>query len=70
MILTSRAFLSGSNQAVSHFAWWAGTSRLTNLSGQLLGAHVAHAGLMIFWAGAMILFETSHLRIDQPRKLD
>jgi photosystem II CP43 chlorophyll apoprotein len=25
-----------------------------------------HAGLMVFWAFAMVLFETSHLRTDQP----
>jgi photosystem II CP43 chlorophyll apoprotein len=27
---------------------------------KLLGAHVAHAGLIVFWAGAMNLFEVAH----------
>ena len=37
------------------FAWWAGNARLINVSGKLLGAHVAHAGIMVFWTGAMML---------------
>jgi photosystem II CP43 chlorophyll apoprotein len=49
----------------SGFAWWAGNARLTNLSGQLLGARDATIGLMVFWAGAMVLFETSHLQAAQ-----
>jgi photosystem II CP43 chlorophyll apoprotein len=37
-----------------------GNARLINVSGKLLGAHVAHAGLNGILAGAMILFEVSH----------
>ena len=44
----------------------AGNTRLMNLSGRLLGAHVAHAGLIVFWAGAMTLFELSHFNPDLP----
>lgn len=62
----SRSILSSSSQDRSGFAWWAGNARLTNLSGQLLGAHVAHAGLMVFWAGAMTLFECGHFVQDKP----
>jgi len=53
-------------QVVSGYAWWAGNARFVNLSGQLLGAHVAHAGLQVFWAGAMTLFEVNHLRGEKP----
>jgi photosystem II CP43 chlorophyll apoprotein len=46
--------------------WWAGNARLVNLSGQLLGAHIAHAGLIILWAGAMTFFELSCYNIERP----
>ena len=57
---------AGRDQESSGFAWWAGNARLINLSGKLLGAHVAHAGLIVFWAGAMTLFEVAHFVPDKP----
>ncbi len=47
-------------------SWLSGNARLTHLSGQLLGAHVAHAGLIVFWAGAMTLFELDRFNPQQP----
>nr|AJM90117.1 PSII 43 kDa protein [Cephaleuros parasiticus] len=60
------ASLTGRDQESTGFAWWAGNARLINLSGKLLGAHVAHAGLIVLWAGAMNLFEVSHFVPEKP----
>ena len=49
----------------SNFEWWAGNARLTERSGQLLGAHIAHAGLIMFWAGANTLAEVSRFIPNQ-----
>lgn len=58
--------VGGRDQASTGFAWWSGNARLINLSGKLLGAHVAHAGLIVFWAGAMTLFEVAHFVPEKP----
>ncbi|MDB9527629.1 chlorophyll a/b binding light-harvesting protein [Oscillatoria sp. CS-180] len=44
----------------------AGNARLTDLSGRLLGAHVAHAGLIVLWAGAITLFELDRFDPSLP----
>uniref|UniRef100_B8HRV4 Photosystem II CP43 reaction center protein n=1 Tax=Cyanothece sp. (strain PCC 7425 / ATCC 29141) TaxID=395961 RepID=B8HRV4_CYAP4 len=65
--LSSSSIMAGNrDQESSGFAWWAGNARLINLSGKLLGAHVAHAGLIVFWAGAMTLFEVAHFTPEKP----
>ncbi len=67
MVTLSNNIVAGNrDQQSSGFAWWSGNARLINLSGKLLGAHVAHAGLIVFWAGAMTLFEVSHFIPEKP----
>ena len=58
--------VGGRDQESTGFAWWAGNARLINLSGKLLGAHVAHAGLIVYWAGAMNLYEVAHFVPEKP----
>lgn len=64
--LSSNSYVAGRDQETTGFAWWSGNARLINLSGKLLGAHVAHAGLIVFWAGAMTLFEVAHFVPEKP----
>jgi photosystem II CP43 chlorophyll apoprotein len=60
-------FNAGSTaQPQNGYAWWAGNARLINVSGKLLGAHVAHAGAIVFWCGGMTLFEVAHYIPEKP----
>ena len=47
-------------------AWLVGNAQLVNLSGQLLGAHIAHAGLIMFWAGTTAISEALRFQPDLP----
>lgn len=67
MVTLSNTFVGGGrDQESTGYAWWSGNARLINLSGKLLGAHVAHAGLIVLWTGAMTLFEVSHYVPEKP----
>ncbi len=46
--------------------WLVGNARLVDLSGQLLGAHIAHAGLIMFWAGAITVSEVTRFIPNVP----
>jgi photosystem II CP43 chlorophyll apoprotein len=46
--------------------WLVGNARLIGFSGQLLGAHLAHAGLILFWAGSTTVSEVLRYRMDLP----
>ncbi|MBD0309544.1 MAG: chlorophyll a/b binding light-harvesting protein, partial [Microcoleus sp. T1-bin1] len=63
--MTSKAEKSFPAEGES-FLWWAGNARLTNLDGRLLGSHLAHAGLIVLWAGAYILFELGRFNPELP----
>ena len=65
-IFNGTFMVGGRDQDTTGFAWWSGNARLISLSGKLLGAHVAHAGLIVFWAGAMNLFEVAHFVPEKP----
>jgi photosystem II CP43 chlorophyll apoprotein len=54
------------SQVTESIPWRAGNARLVNLSGKLLGAHVAHAGLIVLWAGAITLFEVGQVDPSRP----
>jgi photosystem II CP43 chlorophyll apoprotein len=60
-ISTDRTFASNTK-----FPWLIGNARLTDLSGQLLGAHIAHAGLIMFWVGTTTISEAIRIVPNIP----
>ncbi|TMW84349.1 hypothetical protein EJD97_025374 [Solanum chilense] len=58
--------LAGFDQDTKGFALLTENARLINLSCKLLGAHVGHVRLIVFWAGAMNLFEVAHFVHEKP----
>jgi photosystem II CP43 chlorophyll apoprotein len=59
-VSTERIFQTSSE------GWLVGNVRLVQFSGQLLGAHLAHAGLIMFWAGATTIAEVTRLDLSLP----
>ncbi|MEH1776252.1 chlorophyll a/b binding light-harvesting protein [Nostoc sp.] len=52
--------------ADTNLSWLVGNARLIDLSGQLLGAHIAHAGLIMFWVGAITISEVTRFVPSVP----
>ena len=48
------------------YDWYAGNSGVVGRSGKFIAAHAAHAGLMMFWAGAFALFELARYDATIP----
>jgi chlorophyll a/b binding light-harvesting protein len=50
----------------AQYPWWAGNARFIDLSNTFLVAHVAQAAIIVFWVGAMTLFEVARFNPGQP----
>ncbi|PIN12581.1 hypothetical protein CDL12_14807 [Handroanthus impetiginosus] len=66
MLFNGTLAVAGCEQETTNFVWWAGNALLLNLSSELPGAHVAHAGIIIFGVGATNIFEAAHFLPKKP----
>ena len=48
------------------YGWWAGNAGVTNKSGKLIAAHIAHTGLIAFAAGGSTLWELARYNPEIP----
>lgn len=65
--MTASSYIEGTiAEENPNLSWLVGNARLIDFSGQLLGAHIAHAGLIMFWAGAFTIWEVARFVPDRP----
>jgi len=55
-----------SNLTQEQHPWWAGNARFVDLSNTFIVAHVAHAAVIMLWAGLFTLFELAVYSPDAP----
>ena len=66
MRLLPNSILNRRSLVGAKYSWWSGNARFIPLSGKFLGAHLVHAGIIIFWSGSMGFFELSHFAQEKP----
>lgn len=57
---------ASSSSEIRDLSWLQGNARLIDRTELLLGAHLAHAGLIMFWAGSFTLLEIFRYSADAP----
>jgi len=58
--------MNASNRNQEQYPWWEGNARFMDLSNTFIVAHLAHAALIMLWAGVFTLFEIAVYLPDEP----